>query len=105
MCRSPLGANYSQGSPVPRNGPPEQSEKGTATRCHDLPPSKELAEMILWKGPWIHAATMFLGLTGLTATNGSAASSRVQGPGRNEPMPSSQLPTALGRESSTSGPS
>src|SRR6267142_6835925 len=47
---------------------------------------------------------MFFGLTGFTARNGSKVSLSVQfagGPGK----PVSQVPTALGRESSISGPS
>src|SRR6267378_82800 len=47
---------------------------------------------------------MFLGLTGFTAINGSKVSSSVQFPG-GAGKPVSQLPTALGRESSISGPS
>ena len=46
---------------------------------------------------------MFFGLTGFAATNGSKASSSVQFPGRLTKL-SSQVPTALGRESSISGP-
>jgi hypothetical protein len=47
---------------------------------------------------------MFLGLSGLAATNGSKASSRVQElPGKDTKW-SSQVPTALGRDSSMRGP-
>src|ERR1043166_2913345 len=101
--RSPFGANESQGSPAPRNGPPEQTVRGIGTCCQVLPPSDEVAETIFWKGPWIQAATIFFGFTGFTTTQDSAASLMVPGPG--PAMPSSQVPTALGRDSSISGPS
>src|SRR5215471_1322865 len=46
---------------------------------------------------------MLLGWVGFTATYGSAASSTVIVPGKRKP--SSQVPAALGREISISGPS
>src|SRR5947209_17043013 len=59
--------------------------------------------MTFWTGPKIHEATTLFGFTGFTAMAGSVASLRVKVPGNRNP--SSQLPTGLGCESSTSGPS
>src|ERR1044071_1239692 len=56
--------------------------------------------MMSWKGPWSHVATMLLGRTGFTATVGSWASSVGQVPKALNPV--LHVPTALGRESSTS---
>src|SRR2546425_12633776 len=97
----PLGAKESHTSPATKNCPPAHVVSGTGTRCHVWPPSNEAAATMFWKGPWIQAATMLLGSTGFTATEGSSASSMGQAPLAN---PSSQVPTALGRDNSTSEP-
>src|SRR5205085_5750356 len=61
------------------------------------------AAIMSWTNPLIHAATTFFGLSGFTATIGSAASWMVQvPPGR---KPSSQPASGLGKESSSGGPS
>src|SRR5206468_4230488 len=97
--RIPSGAKESHTSPAIKNCPPAQVVSGTGTRCHVWPPSNEAAATMFWKGPCIHAETMLPGRTGFTATEGSSASSIDQAPLAN---PSSQVPTALGRETSTS---
>src|SRR5262249_60162263 len=84
--------------------PTAQGVNGIGTCCQLRPPVRETAATMFWNKPWIQAATMFRGLTGLTTTTGSSASSNVQVPGKLTKA-LTQVPTALGRESSIRGPS
>src|SRR5262249_8654684 len=101
---SPLGAKQILVSDAPRKGPPEQTVNGTGICCQLRPASRDTAAMMFCKRPCVQTATMFLGLTGFTAINDSKASSSVKEvPGKVTKL-SSQAPTALGRDSSISGP-
>lgn len=86
------------------DGPPEQIVSGITTRCQFEPLSNETPVIMSCQSPWNQAATTFLGLVGLAATKGSSALSVDQVIPLNGLKPVLQLPTAFGRETSTSGP-